>query len=164
MLKSDAQLTDARVALYFQAVLVDGLFDLPARELARLRNMAAADLVCLLEWLVARDAIGVQIDGAAVLPPDGLDATAPDLADRLFLALGREAGMAGVLAQLIKMGALGRPVVASLRDIVQASNGLLTRSNVHFNLRRLREAGLVEGAGQKHVVSVTALRDLLAQR
>lgn len=131
--------------------------------------MEPGELIFLIEHLMAHDGIGIELDDdvlsavqlCAADKPAPVEFTTPDFAGRLLVALGREAGMAGLLMQLLRMGALGQWVRTSIRGIARASGGMLTPSNVHFNARRLEKMGLIRIDGQQYLVDGSALSALL---
>lgn len=81
----------------------------------------------------------------------------------IFKALGREAGMAGLLVQLIKMGALGQWINASVRDVVKASDIRLSKSNVQYNTKRLLNLGLIDRSWCRFFVFEKVLQSRIAQ-
>lgn len=165
------KLPNAAAALYFQAVLIDGLWDLPPQPLRDLQAMAPGELICLIEYLMAQGSISIHLNDDAFSlgrQDEGntdilgqLEIEAPDFAARVLQAVGREAGMAGLLLQLIKMGALGQWVRTSVRGIAKASGGILTSSNVHFNVRRLAGMGVVAIDKRCYRVDAPALLGLM---
>ncbi len=165
------RLPSAAVGFYFQALFADGLVDLPPSSLRELQAMEPGELIFVIEHLMANGGIGIALDddALALAQHDGEDASAltniaaPDFAGRLLVALGREAGMTGLLLQLIKMGALGRWVKTSVRGIANASGGILTSSNVNFNARRLVGMGIVAIEKGQYTVDASALDQLLAR-
>jgi phage anti-repressor protein len=98
---------------------------------------------------------------ANLLP--GLNVSEGDFFLAAYRALGRENGMATLLVQLVKMGALDNWINISLRNLADASGGKISKSNIAYNARRLKGEGLIDHEPSRFRVFLEAIRALLPE-
>lgn len=81
----------------------------------------------------------------------------------VYQAIGRQIGQATLMVQLIKMGAMGQWVYASVRDIADATDGKLRKSTVHWCANKLKDQGLIDRQGSGFYIFEEALNLRLEQ-
>lgn len=109
----------------------------------------------------------VQKPAAAPVPSTnrlpGLNICEEEFFLAAYHALGRENGMATLLVQLVKMGALNNWIDASLRSVADASGGKISKTNIAYNTKRLKGEGLIDHEPSRFLVIVEAIRALLPE-